>query len=194
MYIIAGLGNPGRKYEHTRHNSGFAALDILADRCRIDVSSGRFHALCGTGRIGGESVLLMKPQTFMNLSGEAVREAVNFYKADPEQELIVLYDDISLPQGHIRVRPGGSAGGHNGMKSIIQQVGTDRFKRVRIGIGQEPDGYDLADWVLGRFPLGEQADMIDAFDRAARAAAALVTEPADKVMNRYNTARTAGEL
>lgn len=193
MHIIAGLGNPGRKYENTRHNSGFAALDILSDRYGIDVNSGRFHALCGKGMIEGEQVLLLKPQTFMNLSGTAVREAVAFFKADPEQDLIVLYDDVSLPAGHIRIRPNGSAGGHNGMQDIIDQLGTDRFKRVRIGVGHEPDGYALADWVLGHFPLGEQADMIDAFDRAARAAAALLTEPIDRVMNKYNTARTKPE-
>ena len=169
------------------------AADALADLLGVRIDRLRFRALTAKTELAGEKVMLLKPQTFMNLSGTAVREAVAFFKADPEQDLIVLYDDVSLPAGHIRIRPNGSAGGHNGMQDIIDQLGTDRFKRVRIGVGHEPDGYALADWVLGHFPLGEQADMIDAFDRAARAAAALLTEPIDRVMNKYNTARTKPE-
>ncbi len=186
MYIIAGLGNPGRKYEKTRHNCGFEALDILADRFGIDVTSERFRARVGTGVIGGQKVLLMKPQTFMNLSGDSVQEACAWYKADPATDLIVLYDDISLDPGQIRVRTKGSAGGHNGMKSIIQRLGTDQFLRVRIGTGHQPSDYAQVDWVLGHFPKDEQAVMADAFDRAARAAAELLTEDAEKVMSVYN--------
>ena len=189
MHIIVGLGNPGRRYEGTRHNCGFAALDIIADRYHISVDRGRFHALTGSGTIDGEQVLLVKPQTFMNLSGEAVREAAAFYKVDPEEDIIVLCDDISLDEGHIRIRPGGSAGGHNGLKNIIEELGTDRLKRVRIGVGNVPVAFDQADWVLSRFSGSSAADMIDAYDRAARAAAALVTERIDRVMNQYNTPR-----
>ena len=131
MMIIAGLGNPGRKYQKTRHNCGFEALDLLADRNHISVSQEKFRALCGTGMIDGVKVLLMKPQTFMNLSGEAIQAACAYYQADPATSLIVMYDDISLDPGRIRVRTKGSAGGHNGMKSIIQMLGTDRFLRIR---------------------------------------------------------------
>lgn len=187
MYVIAGLGNPGRKYEGTRHNSGFAALDILAERYRIPVTSERMKGLCGTGLIDGEKVLLVKPQTYMNLSGECIREIVSWYRIDPEKELIVLYDDISLAPGMLRVREKGSAGGHNGMKNIIAMLGTQNFKRVRIGVGETPEGFAQVDWVLGRFPLGLRADMLDAYDRASQAAAALVTQPAADVMTRFNT-------
>ncbi len=190
MYVIAGLGNPGRKYEGTRHNSGFAALDILAERYRIPVASERMKGLCGSGLIDGEKVLLVKPQTYMNLSGECIREIVSWYRIDPEKELIVLYDDISLAPGMLRVREKGSAGGHNGMKNIIAMLGTQTFKRVRIGVGETPEGFSQIDWVLGRFPLGQRADMLDAYDRASQAAAALVTQPAAEVMNRFNTRLT----
>ena len=190
MYVIAGLGNPGRKYEGTRHNSGFAALDILAERYRIPVASERMKGLCGSGLIDGEKVLLVKPQTYMNLSGECIREIVSWYRIDPEKELIVLYDDISLAPGMLRVREKGSAGGHNGMKNIIAMLGTQTFKRVRIGVGETPEGFSQIDWVLGRFPLGQRADMLDAYDRASQAAAALVKQPAAEVMNRFNTRLT----
>lgn len=186
MIIIAGLGNPGRKYEKTRHNCGFEALDNLAERFRIPVEQEKFRALCGTGTIDGVRVLLMKPQTFMNLSGEAIRAACDYYQTDPEKELIVIYDDISLDPGRIRVRTKGSDGGHNGMKSIIRQLGTDRFLRIRIGTGQVPEAYAQVDWVLGRFPLSERAAMIGAYDRAAQAAAALLTQPPERVMSLYN--------
>lgn len=186
MFIIAGLGNPGRKYEKTRHNCGFEALDILAERYRIDVSQLKFKARIGTGVIEGQKVLLMKPQTYMNLSGEAVQAACAWYKADPETDLIVMYDDISLDPGQIRVRAKGSAGGHNGMKSIIQMLGTDRFLRIRIGTGHQPSDYAQVDWVLGHFPPDQTSKMADAFDRAARAAAQLLTEEPEKVMSTYN--------
>lgn len=188
MFVIAGLGNPGRKYEGTRHNSGFAALDMISERYQIPVNSTKMKGLCGDGRIEGQRVILVKPQTFMNLSGECLREVCDYYKINPEKELIVLYDDISLPAGQLRIREKGSAGGHNGVKSIIANLGTQTFLRVRIGVGEKPAGYDQVDWVLGRFPLGERADMLDAYDRASRAAAALLTESAASVMNKYNTA------
>lgn len=191
MMIIAGLGNPGRKYQKTRHNCGFEALDLLADRNRISVSQEKFHALCGTGMIGGVKVLLMKPQTFMNLSGEAIQAACAYYQADPATSLIVMYDDISLDPGRIRVRTKGSAGGHNGMKSIIQMLGTDRFLRIRIGTGHPPDDYLQIDWVLGHFPLSQRAVMEQAFDRACRAAEALLTTPPELVMSEYNRADEA---
>ena len=186
MMIIAGLGNPGRKYEKTRHNCGFEALDILADRFRIRVTQGKFRSLCGTGIIDGVPVLLMKPQTFMNLSGEAVRAACDYYQADPATQLIVMYDDISLDPGRIRVRAKGSAGGHNGMKSIIDLLGTDHFLRVRIGTGHQPEAYAQVDWVLGHFPLSERVVMAEAFEKAAQAAQALLTQPPERVMSEYN--------
>ena len=188
MIIIAGLGNPGRKYAKTRHNCGYEALDALADRYKIRVSQEKFRSLCGTGTIDGVSVLLMKPLTFMNLSGEAVQQAGAWYGADPATQLIVMYDDISLDPGRIRGRAKGSAGGHNGMKSIIQMLGTEQFLRVRIGTGRQPDDYCQVDWVLGRFPLSQRAVMTEAYDRAARAAAALLTQDPEKVMSEYNSA------
>ena len=186
MYIIAGLGNPGRKYEKTRHNSGFAAVDILAERLGVSVTTEKFDGLTASCMIEGNRTLLLKPQTFMNLSGICVRKACDFYQVDPARELIVLYDDVSLEQGQLRVRAKGSAGGHNGMKSIIAQLGTQEFLRVKIGVGEKPEGMDLADYVLGRFPLSERADMQLCFDRASRAAMDLVTMPLEQVMNEYN--------
>ena len=186
MYIIAGLGNPGSRYEKTRHNCGFEAIDLLAERCGISLKDRKFKSLCGNGVIDGQKVLLMKPLTYMNLSGEAVQAAAAFYKIDPAKELIVLYDDISLEPGQLRVRAKGSAGGHNGIRSIIRMLGTEQFLRVKIGTGAKPADMDLADYVLGRIPLSERADMAAAFDRASKAAVALVTEPLDRVMNEYN--------
>ncbi|MDO4322738.1 MAG: aminoacyl-tRNA hydrolase [Lachnospiraceae bacterium] len=187
MYIIAGLGNPGSKYAHTRHNAGFESIERLADKYRIDISTKKFQALCGSGVIEGQKVLLLKPQTYMNLSGESLRAACDFYKIDPEEELIVLYDDISLEPGQLRIRKKGSAGGHNGIKSIIQHLGTQVFKRVKIGVGEKPAGYDLADYVLGHFSKDEWEEMAGAFERAAVAAARLVAEDAEHVMNEFNT-------
>ena len=186
MYVIAGLGNPGKKYAKTRHNEGFDTLDIIADRYRIDVTTEKFKALVGTGVIDGQKVILVKPQTFMNLSGESLRLVCDFYKIDVEEELIVIYDDISLEPGQIRIRKKGSAGGHNGMKSIISHLGTQVFKRVKVGVRAKPEGYDLADYVLGHFSFSERLDMEEAFDRAARAAADLVTQDPQTVMNAYN--------
>ena len=140
MYIIAGLGNPGKQYAQTRHNVGFDTIDILADKYNISVDTKKHKALCGKGMIEGQKVVLAKPQTFMNLSGESVRELVDFYKIDPEEELIVIYDDISLEPGQLRIRPKGSAGGHNGIKNIIAHLGTQVFKRVKVGVGEKPKG------------------------------------------------------
>lgn len=189
MYVIAGLGNPGKKYAKTRHNVGFDTVDIIADRYRIDITTEKFKALVGTGAIDGQKVILVKPQTYMNLSGESLRQVCDFYKIDAEEELIVIYDDISLEPGQIRIRKKGSAGGHNGMKSIIAHLGTQVFKRVKVGVGAKPEGYDLADYVLGHFSFSERIDMEEAFDQAARAAAALVTEEPETVMNQYNDTR-----
>ena len=186
MYIIAGLGNPGTKYKNTRHNCGFEAIDILADRYRIDISTRKFKGLCGNGTIEGEKVLLVKPQTYMNLSGECVFTACAFYRIDPTKQLIVLCDDVSLQPGQIRIRTKGSAGGHNGLKSIIARLGTQDFMRIKIGVGEKPEGWDLADYVLRRFSTSEQVFMTDAFDRAARAAAQLTQQPPEKVMNLFN--------
>ncbi len=186
MYIIVGLGNPGKKYEGTRHNVGFEVIDTLADKYRIEVETKKFKALVGKGIIDGQHAVLAKPQTFMNLSGESVRELIDFYKIDVETELIVVYDDISLEPGQLRIRKKGSAGGHNGMKNIIAHTGTQEFVRVRVGIGEKPVGFDLADYVLSRFHGEEKLAMIDAYERGAQAVAKLVSYGADEAMNEYN--------
>lgn len=185
MYLIVGLGNPGREYEHTRHNAGFDAIDILAEKLGTDVKEKKHRGLCGKGMIGGEKVILLKPQTYMNLSGESVRAAADFYKIDAEH-MIVLYDDIDLDVGKLRVRAKGSAGGHNGIKNIIAHMGTQEFPRVRIGVGAKPDRMDLADYVLGRFSQVERSVMEDAFEEAAEAAIAVVEDGIDAAMNRFN--------
>ena len=187
MYVIAGLGNPGREYEGTRHNVGFMTLDALADKYNIDVREKAFKGLIGKGMIEGNKVILVKPQTYMNLSGESLRAACDFFKVDPEEGLIVIYDDISLAPGQLRVRKKGSAGGHNGIKNIIAQLGTQNFLRVKVGVGEKPAGWDLADYVLGHFSKEEQVLMEEAFLRAADAASALLTEDVERVMNQYNT-------
>ena len=187
MLVIAGLGNPGKKYEWTRHNCGFAAMDVLSERCGIPINTQKFHGLVGNGIIDGQKVVLVKPQTFMNLSGECIREVCSFYQVDPAKELIVICDDVSMPPGQLRIRLKGSAGGHNGLKNIIAHLGTQEFARIKIGVGEKPEGYDLADYVLGRFPLNERADMIDAFDRASRAAIALLSQDPQQVMSDFNT-------
>ena len=189
MYIIAGLGNPGSKYAHTRHNVGFDTVEYLADYYGIDIETKKFQALVGQGVIEGNKVLLVKPQTYMNLSGESLREVVNFYKIDPEEELIVIYDDISLNPGQLRLRGKGSAGGHNGIKNIIQQLGTQTFKRIKVGVGEKPEGYDLADYVLGRFHGEEKAIMEDARKRAAEAAVMMMNAGLQAAMNEYNRAK-----
>lgn len=186
MYIIAGLGNPGSKYEKTRHNMGFRVIDLLAEKYHIDMNMKKHKAVCGTGVIEGRKVMLLKPQTFMNLSGESIREAVDFYKIDPETELIVIYDDISLAPGNLRIRKKGSAGGHNGMKNIILHLGTQVFSRIRVGVGEKPAGWDLADHVLGRFSPEDREKFDDAVKEAVDAVTLMVQDRTDEAMNRYN--------
>lgn len=186
MYIIAGLGNPGKQYAQTRHNVGFDTIDILADKYNISVDTKKHKALCGKGMIEGQKVVLAKPQTFMNLSGESVRELVDFYKIDPEEELIVIYDDISLEPGKIRIRKKGSAGGHNGIKNIIAQLGTQNFQRIKVGVGEKPKGWDLADYVLGHFSKEDRGLVDDALKRAARAVELMVQGEVDQAMNQFN--------
>ena len=185
-YLIVGLGNPGPKYEMTRHNAGFLAVDLLALQEHVDIKKLKFHALVGDVRLGGERCLLMKPQTMMNLSGDAVAEAANFYKIPPER-IIVIFDDISLPIGRIRVRKNGSAGGHNGIKSIISSLGTDAFPRVKVGVGDKPHpDYDLADWVLSNIPKEAQEAFQTALHHAAEAALCIVESGTEKAASAYN--------
>ncbi len=187
LYIIAGLGNPGRQYEGTRHNVGFAVIDELADIYDINNPSRFGKSLAAKGRIEGIPVLLMKPLTYMNLSGEAVREAVDYYKVDPETHLIVISDDIDQPVGQLRVRGKGSAGGHNGLKNIIQHLGTDAFARVRVGVGAKPSpDANLADHVLGHFQGEDKENIAIAEKKAADAVKTLMTDGVDAAMNRFN--------
>lgn len=186
MYVIVGLGNPKREYENTRHNIGFDVIDALADQYNISVNDVKHKALTGKGVIEGQKVILVKPLTFMNLSGESVRQVLDFYKVDPEEELIVIADDISLDVGKIRIRKKGSAGGHNGLKNIILHAGTDGFKRIKMGVGEKPAGYDLADYVLGHFSGEERAVMQESIKNAVDAIKIMITEGPDKAMNLYN--------
>ena len=186
MYIIVGLGNPGKEYAHTRHNVGFETIDILADRMGIEVEEKKHKGLCGKGILAGQKVILLKPQTYMNLSGESVRELVDYYKIDPESELIVIYDDINLAPGRLRIREKGSAGGHNGIKNIISHLGTQVFPRIRIGVGEKPKGWDLADYVLGRFAKDEEHVIREALDNAAEACGIIVDDEIRTAMNKFN--------
>ena len=185
-WLIVGLGNMGGEYDHTRHNVGFDVVDALADRLDIPVQRLKYKALTNTAVISGEKVLLMKPVTFMNLSGEAVEQAASFYKVPPER-ILVVSDEVALPPGKLRVRPSGSAGGHNGLKNIIAHLHSDQFPRIRVGVGQKPHpDYDMADWVLGR-PQGEDRKAIDdAVSRAAQAVECIVREGTDRAMNKFN--------
>ena len=188
MFLIAGLGNPGRQYEKTRHNMGFDTIDELIERHRIPQGGIAHKAMYGKGMIAGEKVLAVKPLTYMNLSGEAIREYVNYYKMNPETELIVIYDDIDLDPGQIRIRKKGSAGGHNGIKSIIAQIGTQNFYRVKVGVGAKPKGWDLADYVLGRFS-SEERELVDkAICDAADAVEMILKDGIEAAMNHYNGA------
>ena len=186
MFLIVGLGNPEKKYDKTRHNIGFDTIDALADKYNISMNEKKHKALCGTGVIDGVKVLLAKPQTYMNLSGDSVAEIVNFYKIDPEEEMIVIFDDISLASGNIRVRKKGSAGGHNGIKSIIARTGTQNFMRIKVGVGEKPAGWDLADHVLGHFSREDRALVEDAIKDAEAAAVLMMQGQVDKAMNDFN--------
>ena len=185
--MIAGLGNPGTQYETTRHNAGFRAMDALAEVCGVSIDRLKFKSLCGDAMIGGKRVLLLKPQTFMNNSGEALRDAAAFYKI-PAERMIVLYDDISLKPGKLRIRMKGTDGGHNGIKSIIYLTGKDTFPRVKIGVGAKPDPrWDLADWVLSSCQ-GEDADaLVQALKKVPEACELLVQEKSAEAMNRFNS-------
>lgn len=192
MYLIVGLGNPGRQYDATRHNMGFDTIDELVERNRVLQSGVKFNAMYGKGIIGGEKAILMKPLSFMNLSGGPVREMVNYFKIDPETEMIVIYDDIDLEPGQIRIRKQGSAGGHNGIKDIIRQLGTQKFLRVKIGVGAKPKGWDLADHVLSRFADSDRKLVDEAIQRAGDAVEKIISQGADAAMNEYN--RKSGAL
>lgn len=187
MYIIAGLGNPGKKYENTRHNMGFLAVDLLAEKYGISIDKIKFKALVGEGRIAGQKVLLVKPQTFMNLSGQSIVEIMNFYKEETAH-LIVIYDDIDIPTGTIRIRKKGSAGTHNGMRNIVYLLGDDGFPRIRVGIGST-DGrqQDLIHYVIGGVSKADVKPLEEALTKAASGAACIVEKGIDKAMNEYNT-------
>lgn len=186
MYIIAGLGNPGRQYAGTRHNMGFNVVTRIADDYKMQITIKEHKALCAKGFIGGKKVLLALPQTYMNLSGESIRELVNYYKIDPETELMVIYDDISMDVGRIRMRAKGSAGGHNGIKNIIAELGTDVFPRMKVGVGEKPKGWDLADYVLGRFSDEENEVMRRMLAKGSDARRDFILYGIQEAMNRYN--------
>lgn len=185
MYIIIGLGNPDQKYAATRHNIGFDAITRISDDYDIPLDFKKHKALCGKGYIGGEKVVLAMPQTFMNLSGESVRELVDFYKVSNE-EIIVIYDDISLDVGQLRLRSKGSAGGHNGIKNIISHLGTEEFPRIKVGVGDKPKDWDLADYVLSRFPKEEEPTICEALKRTSEAVKSIITDGMTAAMNIYN--------
>lgn len=186
MFIIAGLGNPGKEYEGTRHNVGFDVIDALADKYNISVNERKGRAFCGKGIIAGQKVLLVKPQTFMNLSGESIRSLADFYKIDPETEFLVIFDDVSLDVGQIRIRKKGSAGGHNGIKSIISHLGTQDFQRIKVGVGEKPKEYDLADYVLGHFSKEDRETMSDGYKSAMEAVELILADEIEEAMNRFN--------
>ena len=186
QWLVVCLGNPGPRYEGTRHNAGFMTAEALARKLNVSVNRARFQALTGSCEIGGQRVLLMKPQTYMNLSGEAAAAAAKFYKIPPERVLVVS-DETALPIGKLRVRKSGSAGGHNGLKSIIACLGSDQFPRIRLGVGAPPhEDYDLADWVLSSFKNQDAEDMAASAARAAEAVISYITDGPDKTMNRFN--------
>ncbi len=186
MYLIVGLGNPSEKYENTRHNAGFDVIDALAEKYNIEVKERKSRAFCGSGYIEGQKVILVKPQTYMNLSGDSVAPLLNFYKLDPAEDLIVVCDDINLEPGYIRIRKKGSAGGHNGLKDIIAKIGSDQFSRVKVGVGKKPANWDLADFVLSRFSKGERADLEDGIEDSVKALTLMVTDETDEAMNLFN--------
>lgn len=193
MLVIVGLGNPDDKYQGTRHNVGFDVIDLLAEKYNIAVDAKKHRAYIGKGIIGGQKVILAKPQTYMNLSGESVRSLVEYYKVDPETELLIIFDDISLDVGQLRIRKKGSAGGHNGIKNIIANLGTSVFQRIKVGVGEKPKGYDLADYVLGRFSKEERELIKEGFECAAEAVAMITAGEIDQAMNKYNRKRKDNE-
>lgn len=186
MYIIAGLGNPSKQYEGTRHNIGFDTIDYLMEENRIPLSGISKKAMIGKGMIAGEKVIVAKPLTFMNLSGEAIAGLASYYKIDPTRELIVICDDINLEPGQIRIRKKGSAGGHNGIKNIIARLGTEEFMRIRVGVGEKPKNFDLADYVLGHFKKPDRVLVDKAIEHAADALSMMLVGDADGAMNKYN--------
>ena len=186
MFIIVGLGNPTPEYEGTRHNVGFEVIDALARKYNIDVDTKKHRAYIGKGMIEGQKVILAKPQTYMNLSVESVRSLLDYYKVDEEQELLVIYDDISLGVGQIRIRAKGSAGGHNGIKNIIAHLGGQVFPRIKVGVGEKPPKWDLADYVLGHFSKEEQEQMEEGYEHAVCAVKEIVTGNIEAAMNEYN--------
>ena len=193
MFIIAGLGNPGARYQGTRHNAGFSVIDALADKYNISVDGKKARAYVGKGIIAGQKVILAKPQTYMNLSGESIRGLTDYHKIDVEQELLVIYDDISLAPGQIRIRKKGSAGGHNGMKNIIAHLGGQVFPRIKVGVGEKPRNFDLADYVLSRFSPQDQEAMEEGYEKAVRAAEMILAGEVDGAMNEYNRKVKPGE-
>ncbi len=186
MFVIVGLGNPEKKYFGTRHNVGFEVIDRLSDEYRIDLTETRFKAAYGKGRIGNERVILVKPLTYMNLSGEAVAPICNYFKVDSKDRLIVISDDVELDVGKLRVRPKGSAGGHNGLKNIIARLGHDEFKRVRVGVGKKPKEWDMVDWVLGHFEGDDAVSIRESIENASRAVVDIMENGIDSAMNNFN--------
>ena len=186
MFIIVGLGNPGREYENTRHNIGFSVIETLAEQEHIPVLEKKHRALIGKGYIGGRKVILAKPLTYMNLSGECVRELVDYYKIDEKDELLIISDDISLPPGQLRLRKKGSAGGHNGLKNIIAHLGHEDFMRLKMGVGEKPEGWDLVDHVLGHFSREEKKEMEKAVTEAADAVRMVIHDGIETAMNHFN--------
>lgn len=185
-FIIVGLGNPGIKYENTRHNAGFSAIDKLAEKNSMEIKRLKHHALTAAGTISGKKVLLMKPQTYMNKSGDAVYDAMKFYKLSP-QNVVIISDDISLEPGRLRIRRKGSDGGQKGLRSIFERCGSQEFPRIKLGVGKKPELYDLADWVLSKFTQEELKSFSDAAERACKAAELIVDGEIDRAMNLYNS-------
>lgn len=186
MFVILGIGNPGKQYEGTRHNIGFIAMDYMAEYYGIKINKIKHKALIGEGNIAGEKVLLVKPQTYVNLSGESLREILAYYKV-PTENVIVIHDDVSLPCGRMRIRQKGSDGGHNGLKSIIYQLSSDAFSRIKIGVGEPPEHFDMADWVLGRFSKEETAHLAKLVDCVVEETVPeIIKNGADSAMNKYN--------
>lgn len=192
MYVIAGLGNPKKEYDNTRHNIGFSIIDMLAEKTGISIGTAKHKGLLGAGYWNGQKLLLVKPLTYMNLSGECIREVLDYYKVDGRENLIVIHDDISLEPGVIRIRKKGSAGGHNGLKNIIQHLGHDQFIRIKVGVGEKPAGYDLADYVLGHYSGDERALMKQVSEETCDAVQMIMEKGPDAAMNYFNGRKQKG--